>query len=278
MLIPFIHRLVRFQVRRLGIKSQWLDLEDHQLHYYEFKHPHPRGTLVLLHGLGTSSSTWYNLYPFFLRNYSIVALDLAGFGFSTTPRDTPFFSLQEHVSSLYKVTKHLGIPPFTLVGHSMGGWVAAKYAAAHPEQVRRLILINTAGLYVEGTEELRKVFSIRTTADVGRLVNAMWFRYPWYFKPFLPALRADLMKRHVPELVQSVRREDFLDEELNKLTMPVHLIWGREDMLLSADSVREIELRVRNLSVDYIEGCGHVPQLEKPEELLKIFEKITAEG
>jgi pimeloyl-ACP methyl ester carboxylesterase len=229
-----------------------------------------------VHGLGTSSSTWLKLYPFFLQNYSIIALDLAGFGFSTTPQDIPFFSLQEHAASLHAVTAHLGLPPFTLVGHSMGGWVAAKYAAAHPEQVRRLVLINTAGVYVEGTEELRKIFNIRTTADVSRLVHAMWFRYPWYFRLFLPALRSDLIKRRVPDLVQSVHREDFLDDELKKLTMPVHLMWGREDRLLSAGSVREIERLVKQLSVDYIEGCGHVPQLERPEELLKIFEKVMA--
>ena len=59
--------------------------------------------------------------------------------------------------------------------------------------------------------------------------------------------------------------------------MPVNVIWGREDRLLSEESVRVMERNVPELQVDYIDGCGHVPQLEKPGGLLKIFGRMKSD-
>ncbi len=274
MLIPVIHRFVRARLKRLGIESKWLDVNGCNLHYYEYSHPRSRSTLVLVHGLGTSSSTWFHLYPFFIHHHTVLAIDLAGFGFSTIENGKRFFSIQEQIALLREVVERLRLPPFALVGHSLGGWIATKYALWHPDKVTRLILINPAGVYSDGTDELRRIFDVRSTQDMRRLVNRMWYRYPWYFKPFLPAIWRDIKKRRVGELVQSVTREDFLDDELRNLTVPVNLIWGTEDRLLDKKTVQAFEQNVRQIHVEYIDACGHVPQLERQEELQKILGRV----
>ena len=258
----------------MGIESKRMALAGCSLHYYEYRHPSPRGTLLLLHGLGTSSSTWFHLYPFLIQEHSVLALDLPGFGFSTVVDGRRFLSIPEHRAILEEFTNRMGLSSVTLVAHSLGGWIATKYAAAHPQSVNRLILINTASVYVDGVNELLSAFDIRTTGDMRRLVNTMWYRYPWYFKPFLPAFRSEVVRREVPQFVRSIRREDFFDGELQRLTMPVDLIWGLEDRLISPETILVLKEIVLQLQVTTINECGHVPQLEKPEAIKEVLRKM----
>ncbi|MGH2568791.1 MAG: alpha/beta fold hydrolase [Bacteroidota bacterium] len=274
MLIQLLHRMVRMRLGLLGLASERVELKSCSLHYYEFTHPQPKNTLVLLHGLGTSSSTWFHLYPFLTREHSVIALDFPGFGFSTTRDGGPMLSIGRHLEALETFVEQKELPSFILVGHSLGGWIAAKYASAHQQKVNRLVLINTAGVYVGGVDALLRAFDIHTTNDVRQLVNAIWYRYPWYFKPFLPTIRSELVKRGVPQFVRSIQREDFFDGELQRLEMPVHLIWGTEDRLISSETVRVLKEQLPLLHVEYIKTCGHVPQLERPERMKEIFEKM----
>ncbi|MCI0706801.1 MAG: alpha/beta hydrolase [Ignavibacteriae bacterium] len=274
MLIQSLHKLVRFRVERLGIESKRMEIPGCSLHYYEYRHPNPRGAVVLVHGLGTSSSTWFHLYSSLIREHTVVALDLPGFGFSTISTNRKFLSVAEHTAVLDTFTAKMALFSFTLIGHSLGGWIAAKYASAHPKQVARLVLINTAGVHVEGVENLLRAFDIKTTGDMRRLADTMWHKYPWYFKPLLPAFRDELVRREVPEFVRSIRSDDFFDGGLRRLSMPVHLIWGTEDGLISPETIGALQKDVPHLTVDYIQNCGHVPQLENPQRVEEILKSV----
>ncbi|MBI3586144.1 MAG: alpha/beta hydrolase [Ignavibacteriales bacterium] len=274
MVIEFLHTVIRWRLRRLGVQSKTVDLGNCSLHYYEYQHPAPQGTVVLVHGLGTSSSTWINVFPFFIKKFHVIALDLPGFGFSRIRNGNKFFSISEHLNTLKKFIEWKELQSYILVGHSMGGWLAAKHAACCPSHIERLLLINTAGVYYHGAEDLRQIFDIKASEDVGTLVDAMWYRYPWYFKPMRRAIRNDLLKRHVSEFVYSIETEDFLIEELYKLTMPLTLIWGMEDKLLSSETIEVVRNKVPTVELKLIEKCGHVPQLERPEAVLNILESV----
>lgn len=274
MLIELVHSIIRRRLRTLGVQSKTVDLGNCVAHYYEYQHPSPQGTLVLIHGLGTSSSTWIKLFPFLIKKFHVIALDLPGFGFSTIRNGSTFFSIPEHLDTLKKFIEWKKLQSFILVGHSMGGWLAAKHAARCPNHIERLLLINTAGVYYIGAEDLRRMFDITTSGDVGKLLDAMWYRSPWYFKPMRRAIRNDLLKRHVPEFVYSIETEDFLIEELYKLTMPFTLIWGMEDKLLSSEIIEALRKKIPTVKLRCIEQCGHVPQLECPKALTNILESV----
>lgn len=274
MLIGCLHRLIRLRLRMLGLQSSWVHLPHCRVHFYSYRHPSSAGTLVLLHGVGTSSSTWLYLYPLFVRKYSVVALDLPGFGFSTVFNSKGFLTLPDYLAVVEQCIESLNLPHGTLLGHSLGGWVASLYALRHPERTKSLVLINPAGVYTDGVEELRHLFAVQSTADVRRLMKRMWYRYPWYFMPFLPAIKKELIGRKVPEVIQSIKREDFLNDRLQELSMPVHLIWGAEDRLLPERTVSVFGQAVQRLNVEYLRACGHVPQLEKPKELASILRRV----
>jgi len=274
MLIGLLHRLIRLRLRMLGFRTLWMDIPNCRVCLHSYHHPTAADTLILLHGVGTSSSTWLYLYPLLIQKYSVVAIDLPGFGFSRVVDRKGFLSLDEHVAAVERCREHLRLARSTLVGHSLGGWIALRCALQSPDRTNRLILINPAGVFTDGMESLRQLFAVQRTADVRSLMMRMWYRYPWYFKPFLPAIRKELIDRKVPELIGSIARKDFLNDRLQELSVPVHLIWGTEDRLLHGDTVQIFKQRVQQVKVEYIRACGHIPQLEKPRELAVLLRKI----
>lgn len=278
MLIDLVQKLVRSAFRRLGMESRSIELESCVLHYFEYPHPNPRGTIVLVHGLGTSSSTWLKILPVLIKSHRVIALDLPGFGFSDLKPGKSFCTMSEHRAALSTLIEHGTQSPFTLVGQSFGGWLSIRYAAEHPQGVSHLILMNTAGIYYRGVEDLRELFTIETAADIRRLLDALWYRYPWYFRPFAAAIFRDLSQRNINDVVASIEAKDFLVEELAQLRLPVSVIWGKEDKVISSASVDVIKKFVPGCNVYLINRCGHVPQLERPEEMKRIFTSILTQG
>ena len=76
--------------------------------------------------------------------------------------------------------------------------------------------------------------------------------------------------------MRSIREEDFLNQKLSELPMPVDVIWGNEDRLISKESVSIMKKLLPDLTVHSIPQCGHVPQLEKPHQMSILLNQIIA--
>lgn len=275
MLIPFLHSVVRRQLLRQGVSSRRVLLNGQSVHYFELSPEKAVGALVLVHGLGTSASTWVNVLPHIGR-YRILAPDLPGFGLSPAPDAVP--TIDRYVRFLEDFVDSVIEGPFALLGHSMGGWITMKYALAHRDRVQHLLLINPAGIYYQGVDKLRDAFILRSTKDTRALLDLIWVRYPWYFRPFTPFVFEDLVGRKVPEIVSSVREEDFVNADLGRMTIPVSVIWGLGDKLISPEALRILEERLPARRIYTIRDSGHVPQLQAPGELLTILHKALHES
>lgn len=274
MIISLLHSAVRRRLLRHGALSKHLRLGSQDIHYYELLPKRQDGVLVLVHGLGTSSSTWINILPE-IRNMRILAPDLPGFGFSPAPEKIP--TLHQYEDWLARFLDATAPGPFTLVGHSMGGWITVMYALRHENRANHLVLINTAGMYYDGVDSLRDAFVLHSTRDTRVLLDRIWVRYPWYFRPFTPFVFRDLVRRRVPEIVGNVRREDFVDTGLGNLSIPVSVIWGLGDKLIAPDALRILEEKLSPHRIHTIKNSGHVPQLQAPAELLTILRSILPE-
>src|SRR3972149_4285977 len=274
MLIPFLHSVIRRQLIRRGIESKRILLKGQTFHYYELVPDKPSGVLILIHGLGSSASTWFNIFPHIGR-YRILAPDLPGFGLSPAPNTVP--TIDQYVHFVEDFVDGVVKEPFALLGHSMGGWITMKYALAHRDRVRHLLLINPAGVYYQGVDKLRDAFILRSTKDTRALLDLIWVRYPWYFRPFTPFVFEDLVSRKVPEIVSSVREEDFVNADLDRMTMPVSVIWGLGDRLIPPIALRILEEKLPARRIYTIRDSGHVPQLQAPGELLTILHKALHE-
>jgi len=270
-LIDIAHRLVRRKYLRLGFKSLTLPVQYGTIHYFENEKTSSRPTIVLLHGIGTSSGTWMDVLPHLATRYHVVAVDFLGFGFSKLEGGRSYLRVGEHCDTTEEFLKRKGLEKFTLVGHSFGGWIAAALAFRMPQRVGHLLLVNTAGMYYQGVENLRALFTLRTTRDLNRLLMQMWYRYPWYYRLFCRSILADMKERCVGEIIAEVEKKDFLNQELSSLCMAVSVIWGAEDRLISKDSLVVLKNAIPHLTVSFIEACGHVPQLERSAEFSSVL-------
>ena len=100
--------------------------------------------IVMLHGLGTSADMWTHQLEALRSTYRVVCPDLRGFGLSAKPADESRYSIERYADDVISLLDHLGIERCSLVGTSMGGYVALMVASLVPERLDRLVLAHTA--------------------------------------------------------------------------------------------------------------------------------------
>ena len=135
------------QLAMQGVESKEVILSEHRVHYY-VRGPVNGTPLVLIHGLGGRSEDWVQMSPALVQaGYRIYTPDLPGFGQSEQPADATY-SIPEQAATVVSFLDAMELKKVDLVGWSMGGWIVQRVAIAHPDRIRRLILIDSAGLKV----------------------------------------------------------------------------------------------------------------------------------
>ncbi len=133
------------EARHGGEASQYMDLPgDLRVHYRDQGDPDAEITLVMVHGFAASLHAWEPWVERLEGDYRLVSLDLPGHGLTRAPAGYQS-SPEGQVAVVDALASRLGLPSFVLAGNSMGGGVAWRYALAHPQKVRGLVLVNAAG-------------------------------------------------------------------------------------------------------------------------------------
>src|ERR1041385_2434018 len=122
-------------------------------------------TVILFHGLGGSPQVWQFNIAALAEKYHVVVPDQIGFGKSDKPLVN--YRIRTYVDFLDQFCKQLGITRPTLIGNSMGGWIAAIYAATYPDRVDKLVLADAAGYAPPKDFDTRVFFSLNPTTREG---------------------------------------------------------------------------------------------------------------
>ncbi len=216
-----------------------------------------------------------------------IRLDLPGFGL-TGPDPTGDYSDGRSVAVLAALMDRLGVAHASLVGNSLGGRIAWKFAAAHPERVERLILISPDGFASPGFEygkapEIPLVlrllpyvlpkFMLRMQlepayGDKAVLTAALLERYHDMMRA--PGVRQALLDRTAQTVLE--RPEAIL----GRIAAPTLLVWGEKDALIPFANAADYLKLIPGSRLIPLPGVGHLPQEEAPGRLLEIMRAFLA--
>jgi pimeloyl-ACP methyl ester carboxylesterase len=259
--------------------------------------------VLLLHGLGATKSSFFDTAAALSQAYRVHAIDLPGFGFSSKPMlatyDSPFFA-----RTVCKVMDELGVGRAHIVGNSMGGRVALEIALSRPDRVGALVLLCPAVAFIRrGLHPV--VWLLRPELGMlphrfRRATVAAQFWSMFADRDKVDPSVADIVVDEFQRIYQSAgarfaflsaARNLYLERpfgeqgfygRLSRLERPALFVWGSEDKLIPAGFSRHVARWLPNAEQVVIDGCGHVPQVERPTQttglILRMFARAEALG
>jgi len=233
-------------------------------------------TLLLLHGYGESLISFRPIFDLLARHYRVVAIDLPGFGLSDKPAGS--YSLVTTTLRIQNFISRWIRGPVVIVGHSMGGEVAAAAAIAQPPPVTALVLIAPAG-YALGPWLGDSTVSWPRKGWVGSTIAYM---LPMHDPAWMsePADRAEYEPFSDPAYREASHRvlEDFdftaLRGRFDKVTQPTLVLWGERDPTIPPWVGDSIVREIPRGQLVVIEGALHRPQETHPAEVVREIEKF----
>lgn len=254
------------------MKSLEADVAGQHIHYYELEGTGAGPPIFLVHGLAGSANGFYKLFFGLAKRFRrLYALDLPGHGFSPLPPSGPN-PVTRQLELLEAFLREKVREPCVLVGTSLGGAMSMTLAARNPDRIRTLILIAPAGAQAppEFYAELERAMSVRTVADARALTRRLFHKVPMGMLLFASQLKRMYQIPPVKAAFADAQELSAVPPELlAKLTMPVLLLWGSSERILPRDSLHYFREHLPPHSrIEVVEGFGHVPQMERPQELL----------
>ena len=265
-----------------------IDVDGVRLHVRD-SGPREAPALIMLHGFGSSLHTWEPWAEALGDRYRVVRFDIPGTGLSG-PDPAGDYSDARTLVVLQALMDTLSIERATLVGNSMGGRFAWRFAAAHPERVERLVLISPDGFASHGLEygkrpdvpamvklmryvlprPMLRMNLVPAYADPSRLSEATVDRY--YELLLAPGGRdATIARMGQVELVEP-------PPLLATITAPTLLLWGEKDAMIPVAHAADYEAVLPDSRLAVLPDLGHVPHEEAPIEALVPVAAFLDEG
>lgn len=278
-------RLLSFLARVLtGFRAHRVTVDGIEWHYLEGGEG---PTLVILHGLAAEADHWLGVAGPLRHDFHVLVPDLPGFGASQPPAGMNF-RIGEQARRLGAWLDELGVEECILAGNSMGAWIAANFAASHPDRVRALWLQDAFGVmsatqsevmteYLEGGTN---PFTVESMKDYGKLVDLMFVKRPHV--PYALAragyLNTARLKDELPRMQQEFLCDSVpLDELAPRLTMPVLIEWGEGDRATHPDGARALHELIPGSTLVTHPDVGHLPMLEAPTLAVQAFQTFARE-
>lgn len=242
--------------------------------------------VVMIHGFGASLHS-FDAWAHGLADYRVVRFDLPGSGL-TGPDPTGDYTDARSLAVLEALLDDLGIARATLVGHSIGGRIAWKFAASRSERVERLVLVAPDGFASPGFEygkapQVPLVLGIMAKvlpktvlrmnlapgyADPGFLTDELVTRY--YELIRAPGVRAALLER-----MRQTVLEDPLPH-LRRIGAPTLLLWGEQDTMIPVRNAEDYQRALARATLVTLPGVGHLPQEEAASASLAHLRRFLA--
>ncbi len=262
------------EARHAPAPSQFIEVAGLRVHMRDTG-PRDAPALLLLHGFGSSLHTWEDWARLLEGRFRVIRIDLPGFGLTGADPSGDYTDARA-IAVLVALLDRLALPRVTVVGNSMGGRIAWRFAAAEPARVERLVLIAPDGFASPGVaydtpvalplvmrvlpyslprRRLRGTLA-STYADPARLGEAVVELYrdmmlaPGVRRAILARVEQHILPDPVPML--------------QGLTMPVLVMWGAQDRLIPVANAQDYLAAIPHAALATLPTMGHVPFEEDP--------------
>ncbi len=266
--------LRRHRFWKCGLRRHTFPMNDGHVWYWRGGKGFP---LLALHGLGGRVLQDYSsLLPRLAPRHHIIAPDFPGFGFSHPISFDQSINAQAVV--LRKLLDHARIERTDLLGNSMGGWIALRFAHLFPDRVNRIVLTAPAGISFNPPP--LNVFTPSDEAEMAYLIESLFHEPPrlprWVVRDWL---RVSLSRRQtVSKMLESMLSGiDIMDAHLPQIQAPTLILWGTRDRLLPIDMGRRLVKQMPRAQLHEIEDCGHILIHERAELTLTKIEEWLIE-
>ncbi|HEX3789871.1 MAG TPA: alpha/beta fold hydrolase [Pseudonocardiaceae bacterium] len=249
--------------------------------------------VVMLHGTSSHLEVYSrNVHALADAGFAVHAIDMVGHGFSGKPdRD---LEVPDYVRHLGDYLDAIGARQAHLIGESLGGWVAAWFAAEHPERTRSLQLLASGGTRAVPAvmERIRTTTTLAVTSPDRRYTRdrlANLLADPETIDEDLVDARFAIY--HQPEFVKmlphllcmqdmTVRQRNLLrPDRMGRISAPTRIYWGRHNPMGDVSEAEGIHAAIPGSRLEIFEGCGHFPQIEFPERFNELaVEFLQAAG
>lgn len=244
-----------------------LVINNQLINYFSFNEG-KKPTVIFLHGWGSSSWVWRGLADKFSDDFCVFALDFPGFGKSSIPNKP--FGVGDYAEIVKSFIEKKNLKEVILIGHSFGGRIAIKLSALHPELVKKIILIDSAGLILN-----KEKLSARK--NIAKIVK--------------PLFAPKFMKNTRDKIYQKIGSEDYvsnpelkdtfvkvINEDLHpclpKIKAPTLLIWGENDKETPIEAAKVMKSEIKSSTLRIINNAGHFSFIDQPEECFQSINKF----
>ena len=282
-------------VREVGLPS----LQFRTIHGYRraFRIAGSGPALLLIHGVGDNSTTWNSVHVKLAQRFTVIAPDLLGHGESDKPRAD--YSLAAFANGMRDLLTALSIDRVTLVGHSLGGGIAAQFVYQYPHMVERLVLVSSGGVTEDvsialrmaalpmGSEALaalRLPGVLSALQLAGRAAQTV-FGSTKYGRDLPDGLRL-LGRLADPAALSAFSRTlrsvvdgrgqfvTMLDRSYLMPSVPKQIIWGEDDIVIPVSHARLAHAAMPDSRLKIFEGSGHLPFRDHPDQFVEVIERF----
>jgi 2-hydroxy-6-oxonona-2,4-dienedioate hydrolase len=234
--------------------------------------------LVLLHGSGGHAEAYIRNLESHAEHFSTWSIDMLGHGYTDKPGHP--LEISDYLRHLLAFFDTIGAGRVFLSGESLGGWVASRAAADHPDRIERLVL-NTAGGSQADLEVMKRIITLSMAAVENPTWETVQARIKWlmadkskdyddivasrqriYRQPGFIAAMRDIMALQD----QEIRVRNLLGpEDYGRITAPTLVLWTSDDPTADVTEGRRISEMIPGAHFEVMAGCGHWPQYEDPK-------------
>ena len=241
-----------------------------------------RHIFLFIHGLGSSADRWLDIPDALSKYYHTIAVDLIGFGGSDKPVDVNY-TIEKFADFILEFIDKIGLNgddgKITLVGHSLGGYIAVEFAIRNKELIEKLVLMDSSG-FLKGPTPLLEQYlyaakytsydNVRSVFE--QLVSQPWRVLPAVINTFITRINSPGAKYAFESAYKNSTTTQIDLSRLKSIQdIPTLIIWGKNDNLIPIEHIDLFKQVLKKHKVEKIEDAGHAPFAEKPAIICEIL-------